>query len=184
MAAAGLYAERSVANFNVRVPDEMAARFDAWAGARGGRSPALRHLIDRACGDHVNSVGGGRLGVRPLKFTVRLAAADGGVLAIAAAELGLTPNAWLAAVARARLSGRPTFSRSGELALIAIQGELRRIGVNVNQIARALNTAVLEGRVLDTELTAVDDLRRELRGHMLALREGFEGNLAYWDIAP
>ncbi|WP_421937310.1 MobC family plasmid mobilization relaxosome protein [Phenylobacterium sp.] len=173
-----------MANFNVRVPDAMAARFDAWAGPRGGRSPALRHLIDRASADTARGVGGDRLGGRPLKLTVRLTAGDGDLLAAAASDLGLTPNAWLAALARARLQARPTFSRSGELALIAIQGELRRIGVNVNQIARALNTAVLEGRVLDTELTAVADLRRELRGHILALREGFEGNLAYWDIAP
>jgi hypothetical protein len=64
--------------------------------------------------------------------------------------------------------------------LIAIQGELRRIGVNVNQIARALNTAVMEGRVLDLELAYLDDLRAEIREHILALREAFEGNLAYW----
>jgi hypothetical protein len=47
-----------------------------------------------------------------------------------------------------------------------------------------MNTAVMEGRVLETELAYVDDLRRELRGHMLALREAFEGNLAYWDAPP
>jgi hypothetical protein len=79
--------------------------------------------------------------------------------------------------------GRPAFSRGGELSLIAIQGELRRIGVNVNQIARALNTAVMEGRVLDTELSSIENFRRELRDHLFALREAFEGNLAYWEVA-
>ena len=43
-----------------------------------------------------------------------------------------------------------------------------------------MNTAVLEGRVLNTQLTAVDDLRRELRAHIAGLREAFEGNLTYW----
>ena len=44
-----------------------------------------------------------------------------------------------------------------------------------------MNTAVLEGRVLALELQSVEDLRRELRGHMAALREAFAGNLAYWE---
>ncbi len=65
-----------------------------------------------------------------------------------------------------------------------MQTELRRIGVNVNQIARALNTAVMEGKVLDLELAYLDDLRAEIRAHMLALQEAFAGNLAYWQVEP
>jgi hypothetical protein len=183
LAAAGLYAERSVANFNVRVPDELAARFDAWAAAHGGRSPALRHLVDLACsGGDGGRDGAARLGPRPLKLTVRLTAADGVGLGAAAAAVGLTRNAWVAALVRRRLQGRPTFGRSDAVSLIAVQAELRRLGVNVNQIARALNTAVLEGRVLDTQLIAVDELRRELRAYLTAVREAFAGNLAYWDV--
>ena len=67
---------------------------------------------------------------------------------------------------------------------LAIQGEVRRIGVNVNQIARALNTAVMEGKVLDLEIAYLDALRTELRAHMFTLREAFEGNLAYWAAEP
>ena len=96
--------------------------------------------------------------------------------------MGLTRNAWAAALIRRRLHARPTFRSSDELSLLAIQTELRRIGVNVNQIARALNTAVMEGKVLDLELTYLDDLRAEIRAHMLALHEAFEGNLAYWQV--
>jgi hypothetical protein len=172
-----------VANFNVRVPDELADRFDAWAGAHGGRSPALRHLIGQACsGDDRGRDASGRLATRPLKLTVRLTLADGAGLEAAAAGVGLTRNAWVAALVRRRLHGRPAFGRSDAVSLIAVQAELRRLGVNVNQIARALNTAVLEGRVLDTQLIAVDDLRRELRAYMTAVREAFAGNLAYWDV--
>ncbi len=180
MAAAGLYAERSVANFNVRVTDELAARFDAWAAGQGGRSPALRHLIEAACPPVGAAPSGGRLGHRPVKLTVRLAARDAVDLDAVARDLGLTRNAWSAALIRRALQGRPTFRRSDELVLLATLSELRRIGVNVNQMARALNTAVLEGRVLDTQLTAVDDFRRELRAHLGGLHEAFEGNLTYW----
>jgi hypothetical protein len=56
--------------------------------------------------------------------------------------------------------------------------------VNVNQIARALNTAVLEGKVLDLEIAYLEDLRTELRVHMSTLREAFVGNLAYWQADP
>jgi hypothetical protein len=171
-----------VANFNVRVSDPLASRFDAWAGAHGGRSPALRRLIDQACAGE--AVGSGRLGTRPVKLTVRLTAQDARALQAAAGETGLTPNAWAAAVLRRRLSGRPTFRRIDEVALIAIHTELGRVGVNVNQIARALNTAVMEGKVLELELAYLDGLRLEIRGHLAGLREAFEGNLAYWDGGP
>jgi hypothetical protein len=171
-----------MANFNVRVPDELALRFDAWAGGYGGRSPALRHLIDQAIATKTPH-SPDRLPVRPLKLTVRLSAEDGCGLQAEAETMSLTPNAWAAAVVRRRLHGRPTFRRSDEVALFAIQGEMRRIGVNVNQIARALNTAVVvEGRVLDLELAYLDDLRAEIRAHVMALREAFEGNLAYWEV--
>ena len=56
--------------------------------------------------------------------------------------------------------------------------------MNVNQVARAVNTAVLAGHVLDLELAYLGDLSRELRAHMVALREAFEGNLAYWQAEP
>src|SRR5512146_732062 len=94
---------------NVRVSDDMPARFDAWAAERGGRSPALRHLIDRACRTGPTApVAPGRHASRPVKLTVRLSAADGRGLDAAAAGMGLTRNAWAAAVIRRRLHGRPT----------------------------------------------------------------------------
>lgn len=171
-----------MADFKLRLPDDLAARFDAWAGAHGGRSPALRHLIDQASSDAPANAS--RLGRRPVKLTVRLAADDARGLDAAAGEMGLTRNAWVAALVRHRLSNRPTFSRQDELSLLAIQTELRRVGVNVNQIARALNTAVEDGRVLELEIAYLDDLRREMRAHVEALGEAFAGNLAYWQGEP
>lgn len=171
-----------MAIINVRVSDEMVARFDGWAAERGGRSAALRLLIDRASRAETTAAPmPSRRAARPVKLTVRLSVADGRGLDTASAAMGLTRNAWAAALIRRRLHARPTFSRPDELSLIDVQAELRRIGVNINQIARALNTAVMEGKVLDLELAYLDELRAEIRGHMLALREAFEGNLAYWE---
>jgi Bacterial mobilisation protein (MobC) len=172
-----------VVSFNVRVPNELGARFDDWAGARGGRSPALRQVIAEACNAPPSRPPTpGRLAARPVKLTVRLSAADAGGLADAAAELGLTGNAWAAALVRRRLHARPTFSPDGALRLLTVQAELRRIGVNVNQIARALNTAVLEGTVLDLEISSLTAFRAEIRGHLGALRDSLLGNLAYWEV--
>jgi hypothetical protein len=173
-----------MADFKLRLSDDLATRFDGWAAARGGRSPALRQVIGQACMGQRSAAATGRLGARPVKLTVRLTAEDARGLTAAAAETGLTPNAWAAAVIRHRLHGRPTFTRPDVMSLIAIQTELRRVGVNVNQIARAINTSVVEGRVLDLELSYLDDLRAEIRTHIAGLREAFAGNLAYWDAEP
>lgn len=171
-----------MANFQVRISESLAGRFDAWAAAQGGRSPALRRLMEQAAAGP--SLAAERKATRPVKLTVRLTAEDSRGLGEAAAAMGMTPNAWAAAVVRHRLHGRPTLRRDHEVELIALRAEVRRIGVNVNQIARALNTAVMEGAVLDLELRYLDDLRAELRAHIEAVGEAFAGNLAYWQAEP
>jgi hypothetical protein len=98
-----------MADFKLRLSDDLATRFDGWAAERGGRSPALRHLIEGASGAGARSCEApGRLGPRPTKLTVRLAAADGRGLDAAATEMGLTRNAWAAALIRRRLHAKPT----------------------------------------------------------------------------
>ena len=171
-----------MAIFNVRLSDDLAGRFDRWAAGHGGRSVALRGLVERAA-IHTNAVTSpvGPRAALPVKLTIRLSAQDAVGLMSAATEIGLTRNAWAAAVLRRRLVARPTFIGEDATAVLAVQSELRRIGVNINQIARALNTAVLEGRVLDLELTYLDELRAEIRAHMVGLRQALAGNLAYWD---
>jgi hypothetical protein len=171
-----------VAVLKVRVSDDLAAAFDGSAAAAGGRSALLRRLVQ----DQVRGAKSGPLKAIPgprsaARLMVRLAPTEAAHVDAAAADMGLRRAGWVAALVRRHALGRPTFDRTQEVALLAIQGELRRIGVNVNQIARAMNTAVLEGRVLALELQSIDDLRRELRGHISALREAFAGNLAYWE---
>lgn len=61
------------------------------------------------------------------------------------------------------------------------QRELHRIGVNVNQIARAMNTAVLEGALVASELHLVLSAEAEIKHQVKALRDAFRGNLDYWD---
>lgn len=165
---------------STRVTDDLAARFDAASVVVGGRSAMLRRLVEDAAGSASAgpSLAPGRRDAA--RLMVRLAALEARHVSDQADAMGLPRAAWVAALVRRHALGAPRFPRSDELALIAIHGEVRRIGVNVNQIARALNTAVMEGRVLDTELGSVADLGRELRAHIAGLGEAFAGNLGYW----
>lgn len=173
------YAEGGVAIFNLRLDDDLAGRFDAWSAGRGGRSVALRRLIDQ-----VSREG------RPAAFTPSerrcvqvgfwLSTADGVRLAAAAAEMGLRRGAWVGALVRHRLRGQPTFPPDQGVNLLAAQTELRRIAVNLNQIARAQNKVVRDGEAPDLDLSGLDDLRAEVRGHMRRVFEALAGNHAYW----
>lgn len=167
--------------FSVRVDDELGARFDAAAARAGGRSALLRRCIQERA-----SVGSQVPVRRPpatARLMVRLAAADAEAVGREAAAMGLRPSGWVSGLVAARLRGAARFARGEELALIAIQGEVRRIGVNLNQMARALNTAVLEGRVVELQLAAVGDLRTELQGHLTGVRRAFAGDHSYWATA-
>ncbi len=170
-----------MAVLNLRLPDDLADRFAVVAAGEGGRSALLRRLIGEAVADvpaGLESAPGLRSAGR---VTVRLSVPELSALDREAAAMSLSRARWLAALVRRRLLGKPTFARGDTVALMAIQGELRRVGVNVNQIARALNTAVMEGRVLDSELAWVRELRAEIRDHIGGLHEAFAGNLAYWE---
>lgn len=68
--------------------------------------------------------------------------------------------------------------------MIGVRRELNRIGININQIARALNTAVMEGEVLDLEVAQLTAFAAEIRAHLSGLDEAFAGNLAYWSTEP
>ncbi|MES2033716.1 MAG: ribbon-helix-helix protein, CopG family [Pseudomonadota bacterium] len=170
-----------MALFNVRLDDDLADRFDAAAKLEGGRSALLRRLIAEAAACSGQGAERRRAPRDGARIMVRLAAPDAAGVDVAAAAMGLSRSGWVAALVRRRVCGEPTFPRPDALALVAIQVELRRVGVNVNQIARALNTAVMEGRVLDSELAWTRSLRAEIRDHIAGLREAFDGNLAYWE---
>lgn len=168
----------------LRLPSDLARRFDAAAAGRGGRSRFLRSLMESAAQaalpealDRPPSGGTGKL-------TLRLGSNDLALVETEAGFLGLSRTQWCVALIRRRLHGTPQFTRPEALAFIEVQRELRRIGVNINQIARALNTAVMEGKVLDLETAQLAAFADEIRGHVLGLRGAVEGNLAYWTSEP
>jgi hypothetical protein len=170
--------------FTLRLPSGLARRFDAAAARRGGRSRFLREVMEAAAQPPLPELPEAAPSVRSGKLTLRLCEEDLALLEAEATATGLSRTQWTTALIRRRLHHRPQLSRPEALAFIEVQRELRRIGVNVNQIARALNTAVLEGKVLNLEVAQLEAFAAEIRGHLVGVRDAFEGNLAYWSDSP
>lgn len=90
------------------------------------------------------------------RLTIRLSAAEASALSEAAAALGLSPSEALRRMVRA-VGGLPLMTDAHlRPAVEALAEQLRRIGVNLNQVVRAMH----EGRAgVDAELgTALDHL--------------------------
>jgi hypothetical protein len=175
-----------MATFSVRIPDDLAAHFDRAAAPAGGRSAMLRRLIRSAVAvEATSSDVAARTKVTPCagqaRVMVRLSPVEAAAVDAAAAAMELRRATWIAALVRRRVLGRPTLTRSEALQLASIRGEIRRIGVNVNQIARAVAQS---GRLLgfDHELASLEALRRELSAQIAAIGDGLKGNLDYWNV--
>nr|WP_314121566.1 plasmid mobilization relaxosome protein MobC [uncultured Brevundimonas sp.] len=168
----------------LRVPPDLIRRFDAAAASQGGRSRLLRRLMERDAQAPFPEVLEAAPGRQTGRLALRLTPVDLAALEVEAASRGQSRTQWAVALIRARLHRRPQLSRSEALAVIEVQRELRRIGVNINQIARALNTAVMEGTVLDLEVAQLGAFADEIRAHLSGVRDAVEGNLAYWSVEP
>ena len=109
-------------------------------------------------------------------MSVRLAGSERAAVARRARTLGVTPSAWVRAVVRDALDGRRAeveqMHRAASATTAAVPPEvgqaveqLRRVGGNLNQIARRLHSGEADGvdaDVLTDVLAAVENLRAHL----------------------
>ena len=172
-----------MADFRVRPNDESAARLDEGASGLSGRSARLRQRKEQ---DSSSAPKSSRGATGPNKFViqVRLTRQDTAAVDAEAAAMNLSRAGWVTGLIRRRLRTAPTFERPDEVSLIAIHSELQRMRINVSEIARVLKTSVPAGLALDRDLASIAELQRDLRHHMVAVRQAFAGNLAYWDAGP
>ncbi|MFC7380082.1 plasmid mobilization relaxosome protein MobC [Brevundimonas sp. GCM10030266] len=172
--------------FTVRLPPDLAARFDAAAAREGGRSRLLRRLVEGAADPVGSGAGPGAgeagHGLKSARLTLSLAEADLPALERAAAAAGLSRTRWCAALVRRALHDRPQWGPAEAVALVDIQRDLRRIGVNVNQMAVALNTGVAAGATPALQVARIEALADEIRAHLSGVRAAVAGNLSYWGI--
>ena len=162
------------------VPAELAARFKAWArSTEGGASAALRRLIAGAVDGREPDPPPGASGHQVL---VRLKEVERFALLRAAKGRSTTPANWLRSLAIVHLSRRPQWDTGEAEALRGVGDELRRIGNNVNQIARALNVAALTGEYPPHQGQAAAEAVHEVRAEMRRLMAFYTGNFDYWGL--
>lgn len=173
-----------MALFSLRLPDDLAARFDAIAEGEGGRSALIRRLVTAVVEGGVVSTEV-EVPKRATPATRRIEAVFTGdefaLIEQAAAEMELTRSAWLGVVARRRLHQRPKPTPRDLRELAGIRDEIRRIGVNVNQIAQAANYAAKQpGIDFRPELRRIDAMRAQLAEWISAVNKARQGDLSFW----
>ena len=162
------------------VPLETADRFRDLARANGGNvSAELRRMVMIAVHGRGPAPPPGATG---FSVMVRLKDAERIALLQAAQARSTTPSNWLRSLAIAHLGRRPQWAPTEVEALREVFGELRRIGNNVNQIARALNVAELSGQYPPSQGEAVRDAVEVVRAEMRRVGSVLTGNFDYWGL--
>ena len=166
---------------STHIDRELASRFQAWArGTEGGTSAALRRIVSEAMDGKSpappSGAGSGQ------QVGVRFKASERALLSEAARSRATTPAGWLRSLALVHLTRRPQWNADEVEGLREVFRELRRIGNNVNQIARALNVAAHKGEYPpyqgEEARAAAERVRNEMR-RVVAL---MTGNYDYWGL--
>ncbi len=89
--------------FTLRLPADLARRFDAAAAGQGGRSRLLRRLMERAAEAPFPVPPDAPTAARAGKLTLRLDAEDLALLEAEAGRLGLSRTQWAVSLIRRRL---------------------------------------------------------------------------------
>lgn len=169
-----------MALISLRVPDEVAAQFSVLAATEGGKSALLRRLITDVLNASPARIAPLPMG-RPQKITVRFRECEMRQLAEVSHQRGMTRTGWIVALVRSRLGSPVQHSPEEHAALRAIVRELNRIGGNINQIARAANTSVLQRRAVEPDLSAIQEAKLVIEKELAQLRNALNGNADYWD---
>lgn len=163
------------------VPIELAERFKAAARLQdGGVSQALLRLIREAVGE--DGVVARRGAGQGSEVKIRLRSDERMALSRAARERGTSPATWVRSLVLVHLMRRPVWNVEERENLRAIGTELRRIGVNVNQIAAALNAAALRGECPPGQGEAVERAIELLRIEKRRLAGVVTGNFDYYGL--
>jgi len=115
---------------------------------------------------------------RKKRIEVRILVSEWAVMENMAARDGFSPNAWIAAIVRARLSKEPQLGQYELEQLAASNTRLLAIGRNVNQIARALNANPTEDSAYRAEI--IEELSEAIKSHTSAVSAVIQSNVQRW----
>jgi hypothetical protein len=165
------------------VPARTAEAFQAQARVEGGASAALRRLVSAAIdpGLHGASLAPAGAG-RGEQIGIRLKGDERCALNAAAEARGTSPANWVRSLALVHLGRKPQWNPGELTELREIFKELRRIGNNMNQIARALNVAQQSGLYPPHQGQAVKEAAELIRAEMRRVVAVMTGNFDYWGL--
>jgi hypothetical protein len=167
-------------NVSTHIDRATERAFDAWARTRGGKAAALRSLIRDAVGAPVPD--GAPAGPAISDLHVRLSGPERSALGQAAAQKGMTPSTWVRSLVRAHVLRRPQWGDFERQGLAAVLTALSRIGSNVNQIARAMNAAVLKGEYAAGQGSEAREAAAEVKRAIAQLAGMADRDLDYWGV--
>jgi hypothetical protein len=166
---------------STHVDRALAERFAAVARqSDGGTSAALRRIVTEAVdGKPPAPPRGAGTGTQ---VGVRFKPAERVALAEAARDAATSPANWLRSLAIVHLSRKPQWSGAELAELREVFRELRKIGNNVNQIARAMNVAVQSGVFPPHQERATQEAAEMIRDEMRRVVALMTGNFDYWGL--
>jgi len=170
-------------HISTHIDDDLATRFSTLARAHGGKSALLRHLVRLAVdgrpakeeSNFPDPVG------RAVHLSVRLSENEVGEVKKAAAARGMKPSQWLRSVVRVRLGAGTQYSASELHELRALTNQVRKIGVNLNQLTHAAHEARLKHAPFSVDTKVLNATREEISRTLTALHLMARGNVRIWE---
>lgn len=165
-----------------RTSDELAAAFDAYAAARGGRTKVLRELITTALRDADIRV----TPQRPLPtvedgnsvgLLVRFTREDYARLDVVAGELGMTRAQWVRALVRKRLHARPQPPPWDRTRLKHLDAASRDLAGRIRRTLAWVETFGTPRSDIHDKLAGIE---RSLLQIAEGIRSAFQGDDDYW----
>lgn len=171
-------------SFTFLVPDAAAARFDRIAEGQGGRSALLRRLVSAA----VDGEGGASMPIVPARteradqrLELLLTGEEIAAVEALASTKGMKRSAWLVSLVRRRLHRDPEPALPDARSLEGIRSELRRIGVNLNQMTQAVHVKRMDGAGEGVLVDVLSAMQAEVQALVAAVGAARRGDLAYWE---
>jgi hypothetical protein len=170
-----------LAHFGFQIPEEMAAAFDQYAAPRGGRSAALRTLVEQVLNvdaDAEEPVAATR--TEGHGMVVRLSNDDLARLDEECRAIGMTRRQWLTSCIRNRLHGTRHFGQVDRERIARSVKELREIKTSLFRYAGALERSPRDLALIEKHYSLVTHLQAEIARSLRAIEGAFKGNDGYW----
>lgn len=172
-----------------RIDDARLSRLDALVVKKGGRGPFLRQMVDavlRSTGVQKETAPSPI--VRSPEGTsdriyLRLDPAEADAVRRHANARQMPAATWVTTLVRRHVDVSAPVEAGLREELLNCRQQLQRIGRNINQLAKAANTAALAENASEIamQLRPLQKLRAEVKSAVDAIGQATMGELSYWD---